>query len=652
MKFWSNDEKGQALIIVALFFFLGFLVFAALAAAVQLSESKNEPAAYQKAMDSIAENSGRIEWYSTSATPNPPYTNDPLPFFQETGLLMGIEITNQCNVRVALRWADVGTYFTQFFGRQSLQVSARAHAACNRAGGLTPIAIKRFGDERDWNMSLHNVNSADIYCDECDTQEPLPGQGEDNATEFLRPESGLPHPYRDTVDAWPSAFDMYLPPADFAEIANGTPGREFWILGGGVGPNVGTTSYSGLVNLDIRHVSAPPVEYYNGVGPGTQSNTLKDLGEYYIRRGYCCDIPEPGHQVAMYNGTSASFSPVALQETYEVSDTIAVIVYNGHVFNTPHLAMTGDDPNFKVTHPTTSTIASNVLTYSIHLEAQNGFQSAPAGLNMNVEGLAGFAQWSLSPTASPVLGRNGIDERWITLTVTPTTTTVGTTTHVITGTRAFYVSAIDDDAAGTGVRRFWAGVASIGDEVNSIQRDKPAVTCYPTNAEQTYPFLSTIIGQQAKYELQLDLWGVSGTQDVTVSFTGSLPSGFEWVNTPPWTRSTDPSNHSGSKLQVNIKANNGVITNTVHTIPLTVSAAGMETQTCNLYVLVEEAGSTVKDYVEILGYAAVQITGYYNNKNPVNPGQNANAVRGRVVSELMSSPPDLTYGLRARLIPW
>jgi hypothetical protein len=137
-----------------------------------------------------------------------------------------------------------------------------------------------------------------------------------------------------------------------------------------------------------------------------------------------------------------------------------------------------------------------------------------------------------------------------------------------------------------------------------------------------------------------------------VSFTGSLPSGFEWVNTPPWTRSTDPSNHSGSKLQVNIKANNGVITNTVHTIPLTVSAAGMETQTCNLYVLVEEAGSTVKDYVEILGYAAVQITGYYNNKNPVNPGQNANAVRGRVVSELMSSPPDLTYGLRARLIPW
>jgi hypothetical protein len=216
----------------------------------------------------------------------------------------------------------------------------------------------------------------------------------------------------------------------------------------------------------------------------------------------------------------------------------------------------------------------------------------------------------------------------------------------------FYVSAIDDRPAGTGIRRYWAGLASIGDEVNSVQRDKPAVTCYPTNPEQTYPFVSTVIGKQAKYELKLDLWGVAGTQDVTVSFTGTLPSGFEWVSTPPWTRATNPTKHPGSKLQVNLKVNSGVITNTIHTIPLTVSATGIESQSCNLYVLVEDAGSTVKDYVEILGYAAVEITGYYNNENPVNPGQNANAVRGQVVSELMSSPPDLTYGLRARLIPW
>ena len=77
----------------------------------------------------------------------------------------------------------------------------------------------------------------------------------------------------------------------------------------------------------------------------------------------------------------------------------------------------------------------------------------------------------------------------------------------------------------------------------------------------------------------------------------------------------------------------------------------MSSQTCTLYVLVEEAGSVVKEYVEILGYAALEITGYYNNTNPVN-GQPANAVRGRIVSELWDHPSEIIYGLRARLIPW
>jgi Flp pilus assembly protein TadG len=683
MQFELN-EKGQSLIVITLLFFFAFLVFAALgvdgtiiylrrrqlqnmadaaalAAAEYLSKDKDVATAYQEAMDSIGENGGRVEWYVVppGATPDPPNTN----VGSGVDLTTGIEISNACNVRVALRWNDVGTYFTQFFGRSTLQVGARAHTACNRAGGVTPIAIKRFGDERDWNMDLKKVNDATVYCDECNTQEKMQGppmQGLGKATEFLRPMSET-NDYRDTIEEWPEGLAMYAPPDDFAERDLGAPGREFWILGGGVGPNQGTTSYSGLVNLDIRHVSAPPVEYYNGVGPGTQSNTLKDLAEFYIRRGYCCDIPEPGHQVAMYNGVSASFSPVALQQTYNVGDVIAVIVYNGHVFDTPHLKMTGEDPIHKTTHPTTDTIESNVLTYSIHLEALNGFQSSPSGLCMDVggpecpdlgvDGLDGFADWSLSPTTRPVLGRNGIDEDWITLTVTPTTTGAGPTAQVITGTRMFYVSDIDGDKpGGTGIRRYWAGIASIGDEVNGIQRDKPAVTCYPTNSEQTYPFVSTVIGQQAKYELKLDLWGVAGTQDVTVS-PGALPSGFEWVNTPPWTRGTDPTKHPGSKLQVNLKVNSDVVTNTIHTIPLTVSGAGVE-QSCELYVLVEEADSTVKEYVEILGYAAVEIMGYYNSGNPVNPGQSANAVRGRVVSELMSSPPDLTYGLRARLIPW
>lgn len=669
------DQEGQSIILMALFLFFVFLVFAALAvdgtviylrrrqlqnmadaaalaAAEILSKGDSDADAYQAAMDSIAENNGRVEWYSTSPTPNPTTTN----IGSGLDLTLGIQITDNCDVRVALAWNDIGTYFTQFVGRQTLAAGARAHANCARAGGLQPIAIKRFGDERDWNMALTNVNDADVYCDECSTHAPLFGQGLDNATDFL-----LEEPV-DEIPEWPGwdetthtlvdPFSIYHSPDPHANPA--VPGREYYILGGGVVPNVGTVSYSGLVNLDIRHVSAPPLEYYNGVTAGTQSNTLKDMGEYYIRNGYCCDIPEPGQQVAMYNGTSAAFSPQALQETYRVGDVIAVIVYNGHVFAAPNLGMTGPDPNHQITNPTTSTISA--LTYNLVLKAKNGFQSAAPGLIMGVEGLGGgFVEYSLTP-ARPVLGRNGITQQTVTLRITPTliTTGVGTpTTHVVTGTRMFYVSAKDDDTGGTGIRRYWAGIVSVGETINGTPVSKKVATCYPTNADQNYPFISTVKGQQAKYELKLDLWNVPATQNVTVSGPGTLATGLSWVTPPPWTRSTDPTKHPGSKLQLNIKVDDTVrVGMPPHEIELSVSSAGAESSTCKLYLLVEEAGATVNDYVEILGYAAVEIMGYYNNEHPVNPGQAANAVRGRIISRLMIHPSELTLGLRARLVPW
>jgi hypothetical protein len=601
---------------------------AALVAAEQLSVSKDVTVAYQKAMDSIAGNDGRIEWYSTNATPNPTSTN----VGSGLDLSMGIEITDACDVRVALQWSDVGTYFTQFFGRETLQVGARARAGCSMAGGLQPIAVKRFGDERDWNLALPNVNSANVYCDECATQNTLPGpppQGKGNATEFLRPASS------DTITTWPPGQMMYEPPAPHADLESSAPGREYFTLGNNVGPNVGSTSYSGLVNLDIRHVSAPPLEYFNGVDPGTNSNTLKDLAEYYIRRGYCCEIPAPGDQVAMYNGVSSSFAPQALQDTYRIGDVVAVIVYNGHVFSSPNLAMTGDDPNYYVTHPTITTVASDVLTYTLTLEAENGFQSAAGGITMDVEGLEGFAGWSISDI-SPVLGWPGYPvQTTLTLVVTPEITTVVTTTQVVTGTRMFYVSAID---SGTHIRRYWAGIARIGDEVGGVPRDLPAVTCTPTNSDRNYPFLSVIKGQQAKYQIDLDVWGFASDQNVTVT-SGLLPTGFEWVNTPPWTRTAKWNKHPGASLQIGLKINDDAATSAEpHEILLTASANGMS-QTCTLYVLVEEAGATVKEYVEILGYAALEITRVARAADPLGSLEKSRAQRkpqnrGILISDL------------------
>jgi Flp pilus assembly protein TadG len=675
------NEQGQSIVILALFFFLAFLVFAALsvdgtmiylrrrqlqnmadaaalAAAERLSQNKDEATAYQSAMDSIAGNGGRVEWYSTLTTPNPITTN----VGSGLNLIKGIQITNACDVRVALQWSDMGTYFTQFFGRQTLQVGARAHAGCNKAGGLQPIAVKRFGDEFDTydgkGTPPNKKKPSTIYCGDnprCDTRLTLSSQGNGTAYDFLRP-SGL-----DVITTWPTGTLLYQSPSPYANKDSGAPGREYFILGQGVGPNVGNSSYGGWVNLDIRHISSPPREYYNGVYTGTNTNTLKDLGEYYIRHGYCCDIPEPGDEVAMLSGVSADFAAKAFQETYDIGDVVAVIVYNGTVYHSPDLELTGN-PGYQHTRPATTTIAalnSAAVTYTIKLEGHDGFKSSPGGLTMNVEGLDGFAAWSLSDSSPPLPPyESGPDVIFLTLHITPTArttvtavgTTTVTTTQVITGTRMFYVSAIDDKFAGTKIRRYWAGVVTVGDKDSyGNDRDLPAVTATPSTTEQHYPFLTVEQGNQATYNVDLDLWGGATNQPVSVDFVGAkgfgsfLPTGFSWVSAPPWAdTSVQATKHPGGSVQVKIKVTDTSVPNRIEELTF-LTTAGTMTQTFKLYIqVVPSKTSDPENYVQILGYAALEVMGY--------PG--VNSVRGRIISELWDDPSKLTYGLRARLIPW
>lgn len=104
-----------------------------------------------------------------------------------------------------------------------------------------------------------------------------------------------------------------------------------------------------------------------------------------------------------------------------------------------------------------------------------------------------------------------------------------------------------------------------------------------------------------------------------------------------------------------MKVDSTATVNTTYELPFLVTAADGMTQTLKTYVFVEQASSTgINDFVEILGYAAVEIDGYYNNRNLIDPYDSnpANTVRGHFVSEIMSDPSDLTSGLRPRLIPW
>ena len=532
--------------------------------------------------------------------------------------------------------------------------------------------MKRFGDEIDVVGS--GGPPPTIHCDSCNTKLKLspnpptePGQGNGNGYDFFRPKASD----ADIIIDWPGwgvdPFGLRKNPSPHA--TNGSPGRDFFFLGNAARASVGTGSgsWQGAVNLDIRRpVGSPVVTYYNGVTAGTGAATLKDMGSYYIRNGYCCDIPEPGDWVAMFPGVSGF--PTDLRATYAPGDIIAIIIYDGTVFETPTFLMTGT-PDVQETHPNTTTVTSNVLTYTINMAVPPpdlNFQSAAGGLYMEVEGLDGFANYSFTPTSRPVLGHSSIFTRVVNLIVTPTltTTTVGTTTvtNVVTGTRMFYVSSDDRDS--TGVVRYFAGVATIGDTVDygsgPIERDVPAVTGVPTNSDNNYPYLIVEHGKQASYKIDLSLWGVdsSAKHDVTVQFTGSLPTGFSWApgsgTGSPRTWSENDVRLASTNKSVSIKLNidSTATPNTLYTLPFSVvDDDNGASSTFNLYIFVEEAKPTTQFFVEILGYAAIEIEGYYNNTIPFS-GTNPNTVKGRFVSELQSDPSSLIYGLRARLIPW
>ena len=101
---------------------------------------------------------------------------------------------------------------------------------------------------------------------------------------------------------------------------------------------------------------------------------------------------------------------------------------------------------------------------------------------------------------------------------------------------------------------------------------------------------------------------------------------------------------------LNIKIDSTAAISTVTTLPFEVSVparSDIKPQTFNLYVLVVPPQTTIaEEFLQVLGYAAVEVTDYYPNES------NPNGVEGMVVSRLYTSPLDLALGGRPRLIPW
>ena len=102
----------------------------------------------------------------------------------------------------------------------------------------------------------------------------------------------------------------------------------------------------------------PAASYYNGVTPGMNPNTLKDVEGAYLVTGYpgpafppVSTPPNGTTQVAVLSGNDTSFVPSQFNDTFRVGDRLMLAVYDSTVMEIPDFAIS---PPVEIALPATT----------------------------------------------------------------------------------------------------------------------------------------------------------------------------------------------------------------------------------------------------------------------------------------------------------
>jgi|GEM_PF-1765173 len=264
-----------------------------------------------------------------------------------TSLTHGIEVANG-EARVAIT-LPASTYFLRLGGITTYNVTARARCQQTQGGGVLPVAVVRFPgyDQADNRVGLANTGLS------------LPqtyGNGRKPKTLVVRDvlqrrgayssilNNGpvtASSPYHDCASSLRNWFDWpsvnvpngpFRPPTTACAATDSDPGYEVELVGRGADANVGDTSFSGPVLLDVRGISQTPHQYYNGQSGNTSTNAWKKTVENYIRTRYPGPDVQPGEQLGVLSGISAGVIIDAIDDKYNAGDIVTALVYNGQVY--------------------------------------------------------------------------------------------------------------------------------------------------------------------------------------------------------------------------------------------------------------------------------------------------------------------------------
>jgi hypothetical protein len=423
-----------------------------------------------------------------------------------------------------------------------------------------------------------------------------------------------------------------------ASVAN--PGPTVVILGQGAQPGNGA-DFRGFATLDIRdYTNTTSQKYYNGVLPGTASNTLKDLEARWIYTGGypgpffppVSSPPDPDDQVGILLGNSTGAAITAFDDRFAAGDTVLVCVYSGMTSQIPDFQM--DAPS-SISLPTTGSVAS---LGSIKVSRNQAFSGT---VTLTTVGDPGDPANPM--TAGTLLGGSTP----ITYSPNPVTPSLGSGTSVS-------LSNATTSGATPGVYTLWLR-GEAGSPYLSIKYLPFSVTVGSINHDfdLSGPIegLAPTLGSSATWDLNLSLTGTNAFGgNVTLSLEAlpgaTLPAGLGAVSF-----SSNPVTiASGGGTDVTLTINSGTLAAGQYN--LVVRATGMNGDSPSRQVthllpirLLVATGSTASntDYVDITGFAVMKVASI-----------NSNSVSAYALTPVVPdlTDPRLRLGQVVRLAPW
>lgn len=630
-----RGEKGQAAVLITILLMFALIALTALAidggrlyvvrrdlqnmsdaaclaAATELSLGGDEAGAIATAKEYVIRNGG--DFFSTWASVD---DNDG----SGGGLIWGIEVTGAA-VRVALQ-EEVDTYFTMIFNRSEALVGARSHCNATAAGGLLPIAVRRFQyNEEEPSLQLDLLTNKECMPPGCyyhSDHEEVIWDGRYGPMTIWLPRAVASD--GELYDQQTGNIDCDVPPGDDPPVYVGA-----CVLGDGVTTNDGTANYQGFVLLDARNIVPGPVWYYNGATG--QADTNKAISKRYFHSGYPGPQPMVGDQLAMLDGVSNDFAAQEMAQYWEVGDEFVAVVYSGYVWDVPDLKMS-IEPAVQHISPTigmTGTIQT--VTYTVTLEKVG---PSPWEANANFALQASFMEQGgtyglISPAVAfsqnPVILPQWQDSKSVPMTVSVFITDTNFTSN--------YLGAltVGTEAIGLGLKRW----ASTNFRYGNIGSD---FTLYANALEFNVP-------QGGSLDIPLTTRGF-GCADGKASLSAALDA-YVWS-------SVFSSGQSGKIKVLDGKDSNSTFTLKVrddavlgwHTVRLTADPACAPPRSVEIAVNVypPTPGSEPKRFVIVEGFAPFRVS-YVD----------ANTIGAYAIGPIAEHLEDITSGLNPRLLPW